>query len=182
MPGAEDTGVVGLFDPSDWVHPSQFAPTEQPLIECRANDHCVVRGNIEGEFIIPGAEIEDESPLSPSKLTLSTELLGEGSCAVFAAEWTGRGEPELVAAKRTPFDVDITNEVDVLRTVQHSNVVIYHALERVSSDTYIVLERCDCNLLEAINAGPGGELDARALCIQMVSAVAYLHSIGIAHR
>ena len=182
MPDAGDTGVVGLFDPSDWVHPSQFAPTEQPLIECRTNDHCVVRGNIEGEFVIPGAEIEDESPLSPSKLTLSTELLGEGSCAVFAAEWTGRGEPELVAAKRIPFDVDITNEVDVLRTVQHSNVVIYHALERVSSDNYIVLERCDCNLLEAIDAGPSAELDARALCIQMVSAVAYLHSIGIAHR
>ena len=93
---------------------------------------------------------------------------------------------------------DMHREMGILRTVTHRNVVRYYTHSSDASYHYLVLERCECSLEQAVRQhgdvgggwpgpmveGPGrmptpGAMD---VALGMVEGVAELHRVGVVHR
>ena len=76
-------------------------------------------------------------------------------------------------------------EVDVLkRAARRPHVVALHSVIRTPEATYLVMEKCHGGeLFDAIIArGSFPEAEARPLLRQLLSALAYCHSLGVVHR
>ena len=89
-------------------------------------------------------------------------------------------------------------EMEILRTITHRNVVRYFTHASDASFHYMVIERCECTLEEAVLGygdakgewlGPmveGPERKPTALCMEvavgMVEGLGELHRAGVVHR
>lgn len=76
-------------------------------------------------------------------------------------------------------------EVEVLkRAASHPNIISLHAVVRTPPATYLVMEVMNGGeLFDAIIArGSFPETEARELLRQLLSALAYCHSLGVVHR
>lgn len=68
-----------------------------------------------------------------------------------------------------------------IRIPQHRNIVTLHEIYEEHNNTFFVMEKCDCNILSRLYNGYRMR-DVISLFRQMLSAVAHLHSLHIAHR
>ncbi|GIL72630.1 hypothetical protein Vretimale_4376 [Volvox reticuliferus] len=88
-------------------------------------------------------------------------------------------DPDAEDVKRTSL-----REVAVLEALQHPHVVGFVDKFMVGDRLFIVMEFLPCNLLELLEAQPGGmDRDAvRLIMFQLCSAIAFIHSKGMVYR
>ena len=75
---------------------------------------------------------------------------------------------------------ELRNEISVLRSLDHPNVVHVIDAYDAGSTVYVVLDLCEGGDLYARD--PYTECEARAIARQLLGAVGYMHSRGIVHR
>ena len=77
----------------------------------------------------------------------------------------------------------IENEIDILRSLEHPNVVKYFEVVKTPEYTYVVMEYLGKrSLYEMIKSGKVLlERNVRDIVTQIASGLAYLHSQGVAH-
>ncbi|OEH73988.1 putative ULK kinase [Cyclospora cayetanensis] len=78
----------------------------------------------------------------------------------------------------------IRSEVDILKSLNHENIVAFVKFFQDKHFFYAILERCDGGELfhQIVSRRQFTEEDASFLCRQMASALAYLHAQGVVHR
>ncbi|GFR41400.1 hypothetical protein Agub_g2079 [Astrephomene gubernaculifera] len=88
-------------------------------------------------------------------------------------------DPDAEDVKRTSL-----REVAVLEALSHPHVVSFVDKFMVGDRLFIVMEFLPCNLLELLEAQPGGmDRDAvRLIMFQLCSAIAFIHSKGMVYR
>ncbi|GLC35942.1 hypothetical protein PLESTB_000521600 [Pleodorina starrii] len=88
-------------------------------------------------------------------------------------------DPDAEDVKRTSL-----REVSVLEALQHPHVVGFVDKFMVGDRLFIVMEFLPCNLLELLEAQPGGmDRDAvRLIMFQLCSAIAFIHTKGMVYR
>lgn len=81
---------------------------------------------------------------------------------------------------------DVRREVKILRALTgHANLVQFHDAYEDSENVYIVMELCEGGELLDRLLSRGGkymEVDAKAIIIQILNAVAFCHLQGVVHR
>jgi serine/threonine protein kinase len=75
---------------------------------------------------------------------------------------------------------ELKNEIAILRTLDHPNIVRAYEVSEGKRQIYIVLELCDGGSLYA--RGPYNEKDAAFVSSSLLSAVKYMHDHGVVHR
>ena len=113
-----------------------------------------------------------------SEVMLGTRLSDGKEFAVKVVDATALLEDEEASAA-------LRIEVEVLkRAARHPHVVALHSVVRTPAATYLVMELMHGGeLFDAIIArGSFPEAEARLLLRQLLSALAYCHSLGVVHR
>ncbi|EDO33625.1 predicted protein [Nematostella vectensis] len=119
------------------------------------------------------------------------DTLGKGSYAVVKAAYSRKLKKQvavkIVTKKKAPDDYltkFLPREIQVMKHLNHSNVVSLHEAIETSSRIYIILDLADNgDLLEYIRSnGAIPENEARLFYHQLVDAVEYLHNKGVVHR
>ncbi|KAG1672523.1 hypothetical protein FOA52_002832 [Chlamydomonas sp. UWO 241] len=110
------------------------------------------------------------------KCTLSD---GSGRSVAIKSFKIEDGDPDEEDVKRTA-----RREVDLLRVLQHAHVVGLVDEFYVRDRVFIVMEFVPCNLLELLEAQPGGmDRDAvRLIMHQLCTAMAFIHSRSVVYR
>jgi serine/threonine protein kinase len=75
---------------------------------------------------------------------------------------------------------ELKNEISILRSLDHPNIVKLHEVYMYRKQIYLVLELCDGG--DLYTRSPYSEREAARICLQITSAVCYLHSHGVVHR
>lgn len=78
------------------------------------------------------------------------------------------------------FLMELQNEIEILRTLDHPNIVKLHEVYTYMKQIYLVLESCDGGDLYA--RSPYSEREAGKIMAQLLSAVSYMHEHGVVHR
>ncbi|KAF2071951.1 hypothetical protein CYY_006726 [Polysphondylium violaceum] len=82
------------------------------------------------------------------------------------------------------YEKNLKMEVDILKKVDHPNIIALKELFDTQDKLYLVMELVTGGELfdKIVEKGSYSEKDASALVQKIVSAVGYLHSVGIVHR
>ena len=78
------------------------------------------------------------------------------------------------------FVEEVRNEVKILRTLHHPNIVRVYDLFESEAEIYIVMEYCSGG--DLYSRAPYTEEQSSKIMSKLLSAVAYLHRAGIVHR
>lgn len=79
----------------------------------------------------------------------------------------------------TVFLEELKNEIKILRSMDHPNIVKAHEVFMTKSQIYLILECCDGDLY---TRAPYTERDSARMISQVCSAVRYMHEHNIVHR
>eukprot|EP00923_Selenidium_pygospionis_P038200 GHVN01066747.1.p1 GENE.GHVN01066747.1~~GHVN01066747.1.p1 ORF type:complete len:484 (+),score=48.92 GHVN01066747.1:2075-3526(+) len=117
-----------------------------------------------------------------------SRIVGRGTWGeVFIVEETATGA--IRAAKKIPKcyveDVErFSNEIDIMKWMDHPNIVRLHETFEDAHDFYLVEEYCQGGELldRLMEEGSFTELSASKIMKQILLAVSYCHSQGVAHR
>mmetsp|Transcript_31900 Transcript_31900/g.69053 ORF Transcript_31900/g.69053 Transcript_31900/m.69053 type:complete len:545 (-) Transcript_31900:59-1693(-) len=85
-----------------------------------------------------------------------------------------------VARVSEEFLDEMRNEIDILRTLDHPNIVKAYEVFETKRQIHIVMDLCSGSDLYA--RGPYSEKQAAAIVGKILSAIAYMHSNNIVHR
>jgi len=120
---------------------------------------------------------------SPVEKFILKEKIGEGS---FGSVRTCicKETKQLFAMKTLPKIVDAWDEIDILRSVNHKNIISLHATFEDQHSVYLIQEICQGGpLLDAMLRDDClDENVAKKFFEQALSATAYLHELNICHR
>lgn len=120
-----------------------------------------------------------------SKLYNVLNIIGHGSSAI-VRKARGLHSNDMYAIKiiRKRMQAKfLEREVEILKQVNHPNVIKYDNIIDGKHHLYIVLEYVDGgDLFDRIAQNPLSEESARNIFTQILLAVEYLHDAGIAHR
>lgn len=75
---------------------------------------------------------------------------------------------------------ELKNEINILRQMDHPNVVRLHEVYASKKQIYMVLELCDGG--DLYTRAPYSEREAARYTDQLLSAIQYLHDHGVVHR
>ncbi|CCW70698.1 unnamed protein product [Phytomonas sp. Hart1] len=117
-------------------------------------------------------------------------LLGRGSYgAVYEATSDMTGGKMAVkmfyfSADREDLSTNLLNEIKIMCSLNHPNIVHYFYCERKDSDVSLFMELCDASLTDVIlrRYPKPPKLSVIQIIKQVLAAIEYLHSRGIAHR
>ncbi|CCW65120.1 unnamed protein product [Phytomonas sp. EM1] len=117
-------------------------------------------------------------------------LLGRGSYgAVYEATSDMTGGKMAVkmfyfSAEREDLITNLLNEIKIMCSLNHPNIVHYFYCERKDSDVSLFMELCDASLTDVIlrRYPKPPNLSVVQIIKQVLAAIEYLHSRGIAHR
>lgn len=116
------------------------------------------------------------------------QVIGKGSYGIVYKAINKKTE-QVVAIKEVSYDddeelTDIMSEIDLLKNLNHINIVKYHGFIKKSHNLYIILEYCSRGSLKnAISRGKGiPELKAKVFIKQTLNGLHYLHEQGVIHR
>lgn len=144
--------------------------------------------NTESSISITSDIIVSEIKDDPYKEYDSIKLLGEGAFAQVAKvrnKNTGVIRAMKIIKKTSPsLDPEIVNEINILKTMDHPNILKIFEFY-VSNDSYfLVTELCTGGELfqEIIDNGALNEKLAAYIMYQLLSAIHYCHSMKIVHR
>lgn len=137
--------------------------------------------------------VMDERDLSPGKIEERysvTKEIGRGAFSI-VSEAVDNSSQEKVAIKEIEkkfVDKDslklLSREIDIMKKVDHVNVLKLLAIFENDTHLYLVTELIDGGELfyQIVDRGYFDEEDAKEIIRQTVDAVEYLHKTGIAHR
>ena len=135
--------------------------------------------------------IVSQSNKKPSDDYKRLNFLGEGSyAAVYCVEnrITGSKRAMKVISKNENCseddDREILNEINILRTLDHPNILKIFEFYSSKESYSIVTELCQGGELfqEIIDRGPFNETYAAYVMLQILSAINYCHGMKIVHR
>lgn len=88
------------------------------------------------------------------------------------------------SADRESSITQLLNEIKIMCGLNHPNVVHYFHCERKDNNVNLFMELCECSLTDLIIGRQACPVQLTVVQIlhQVFTAVAYLHSRGIAHR
>ncbi|GAV51661.1 hypothetical protein ZYGR_0AF01320 [Zygosaccharomyces rouxii] len=116
------------------------------------------------------------------------QVIGKGSYGV-VYKAINRKTQKLVAIKEVHYEnddelTDIMSEIDLLKNLNHINIVKYHGFIQKSHNLYIILEYCSHGSLKNyISRGNGlPESKAKMYVKQTLNGLNYLHEQGVIHR
>ena len=123
----------------------------------------------------------------PSDWTLLKEELGSGGYGkvVRARRNTdGKEAAAKIVSKRRMKLSAIQKEVQLMEMLSHPNIIAMYAAEEVSDNYYIYMELATGGELfgKVIASGALSEDEARPHFVELMSAVQYMHSMGVVHR
>jgi calcium-dependent protein kinase len=75
---------------------------------------------------------------------------------------------------------ELKNEIDILKTMDHPNIVRLNEVYHHKKQIYMILELCDGG--DLYTRLPYTEKDAAYITGKLLSAIAYMHDHGIVHR
>jgi calcium-dependent protein kinase len=75
---------------------------------------------------------------------------------------------------------ELENEIDILRTIDHPNIVKAREVFKYKHHIYLVLELCDGG--DLYGRAPYSERNAARIMTQILSAVQYMHEHKVVHR
>lgn len=76
-----------------------------------------------------------------------------------------------------------TEEVELLKKLDHPNIVKLHELFENNKFIFLVMELCECNLIEYFQLKKSGsEKELAIVCTKILSALSYCHKSGFVHR
>jgi serine/threonine protein kinase len=75
---------------------------------------------------------------------------------------------------------EIRNEINILKVMDHPNIIRAYEVFENTSNIYLVLEWCDGG--DLYTRGPYSEKYSRRISKQLLSAVKYMHDRGVVHR
>ena len=75
---------------------------------------------------------------------------------------------------------ELRNEIDILKSLDHPNIVKAHEVYDYKKLIYIVLELCDGG--DLYTRSPYSEKDSAGIIGKLLSAIKYMHDRGIVHR
>lgn len=117
------------------------------------------------------------------------QVIGRGGCGVVVyGENLKTSEPYAIKIvnKATAERNRLDRELKLMKDVDHMNIVRLFCVYDVPKRFYFVMELCTGGHLgDLIARQPAKKLDenfAKVLCRQLISAIAHIHSRGIAHR
>ena len=118
--------------------------------------------------------------LSPSYL-VSHPLFTQSGSTIYAGRRRSTGE--WVAIKVPSCGSPQTQtEASVLASISHENIIHVIDVFDTSDGPAVVLPLAECDLFQCVQRKPLSEEAGRELARQMLSALAFLHGNGIAHR
>ncbi len=141
--------------------------------------------NLTNELIV------SESNSDPEKEYNKVKFLGEGSFAtVYEAKnrFTGAACAMKIIKKKfscsTEEEREILNEINILRTMDHPNILKIFEFYSNEREYTLVTELCSMGELfdEIVNKGPFDEKYSAYILYQILSAVNYCHKMHIIHR
>lgn len=141
-------------------------------------------------FYYGNSKIQDYISEEIAKLYEVKEELGSGTSAV-VRKGINRSTGKCCAIKiikkkkwlKQKTKEQIMREVEILKKVNHPNIIKYEDIVDSERYLYIILELVKGgDLFEKLEDGPIEENEARQIFVQILRAVDYLHSIGIVHR
>ncbi|AQZ17618.1 CDC15 (YAR019C) [Zygosaccharomyces parabailii] len=116
------------------------------------------------------------------------QVIGKGSYGI-VYKAMNRKTQKMVAIKEVNYDnddelADIMSEIDLLKNLNHINIVKYHGFIQKSHNLYIILEYCSHGSLKNfISRGNGlPEAKAKMYVKQTLNGLNYLHEQGVIHR
>jgi len=120
--------------------------------------------------------------------TITQDVLGQGYFAVVKVG-INKKTKERVAVKMVNKSLvekeeTLANEIDILGSIEHPNVVSMHAIFDTEDILFIVMELMEGGELyeEIVKRKTFTEQDASEIVRQLTEALAYLHEKGIVHR
>lgn len=116
------------------------------------------------------------------------QVIGKGSYGI-VYKAVNKKTQQIVAIKEVNYDnddelTDIMSEIDLLKNLNHINIVKYHGFIQKSHNLYIILEYCSHGSLKnLISRGNGmDESRAKVYVKQTLNGLHYLHEQGVIHR
>jgi calcium-dependent protein kinase len=122
-------------------------------------------------------------------------MLGKGGCGVvYAAEYRNTDQPYAIKVchKDTNDIVRLDREINLLKDIDHTNVIRLFSVYKSDKHVNLVMELCTGGHLgsliqsrEKFNFNKARHLDeewSKLLCRQLLSAVRHMHERGICHR
>jgi calcium-dependent protein kinase len=78
----------------------------------------------------------------------------------------------------------ISKEIEILKTIDHPNIIKFYDYFESATHIYIVMEYCDGGELfqRIVQSGKISEKEASGYIMKILGALNYLHSLGICHR
>lgn len=119
---------------------------------------------------------------------LRSGVLGQGAFAVVKrAVERSTGDHyavKIIDKKKVMHGMAVQREIDILKKVQHENIVSLKAFFEDERNFYLVMDLVDGgDLMDFVtNNGPIPEDATREIARQVFAAVAYMHSMSISHR
>ena len=132
-----------------------------------------------------------ESESDPDKEYKKLKFLGEGSFgAVYQVRnrYTGAISAMKIIKKISSYsreeEDEIKNEINILRTMDHPNILKIFEFYSNQKEYFIITELCSMGELfdQIINKGPFNEKYSAYVLYQIFSAVNYCHKMHIVHR
>eukprot|EP01127_Copromyxa_protea_P003314 TRINITY_DN13145_c0_g1_i1.p1 TRINITY_DN13145_c0_g1~~TRINITY_DN13145_c0_g1_i1.p1 ORF type:complete len:305 (-),score=84.33 TRINITY_DN13145_c0_g1_i1:49-963(-) len=120
--------------------------------------------------------------------TMTNEVLGQGYFAVVKVgidkETGERVAIKVVNKELVEREETLNNEIDILSSVDHPNIVRMQAIFDTPEHLFIVMELMEGGELyeEIIQRSVFSEKEAAVIVRQLLDALSYLHNIGIVHR
>ena len=120
----------------------------------------------------------------------ANEQLGQGSYGiVFQGRDTNTGQQVAIKCIKPPITSDgenimkrIENELELLRSINHPNIVRLLHYKQTEQCAYMVLELCTCNLQEFATENELPEQLKMDFIRDFFQAIQHLHNKGIIHR
>jgi calcium-dependent protein kinase len=157
--------------------------------------NCEIKKNVqlplESNLIIDGNLIVGKASGSVNENYKNIKKLGEGSYgSVFLVNHnhTSQQRAMKIIAKKTNSEIknesDILNEIEILKSMDHPNIVKIFEFFYSSKNYYLITEFCkEGELFDLIvKEGPFNEEYTGYILFQIFSAVNYCHSMNILHR
>jgi len=140
-----------------------------------------VKKNIEKLY----KDVQDGEEIGKGFSSVVSKIVRRSNGKVYACKHI---QPDTLRLKHPNLRTLILKEAELLASLNHSHIIKVLDVFQDESGFYIVEELCKghdlCSLLKEMSAR-GKQLDeeeARSLVKQLVSAISYMHKVGICHR